>query len=292
MSHPHPLSPRPLPPVVVDGIIEAALAEDLGGGDPTSECTVPPGTTARAHMIAKARLVVSGLPIARRVFERLDPNVKFTLCSQDGDMLQPGARLATIEGDARAMLAAERTALNFLQRLSGTATLTRAFVEPAAGRCRIVDTRKTTPGLRALQRYAVRCGGGHNHRDDLGGGVLIKENHIRAAGGIPAAVGAARAAAPHALRVECEVTNFEELEQALDAGADVVMLDNMDDAAVRQAVAMVAGRAIVEVSGNVTVERIGVLAELGVDVISVGALTHSARAADISLLFETDENAV
>jgi len=292
MSHPHPLSPRPLPPVVVDGIIEAALAEDLGGGDPTSECTVPAGTTACAHMVAKARLVVAGLPVAQRVFERLDPTVKFTRSAQDGDVLQPGARLATIEGDARAILAAERTALNFVQRMAASVSPTQRFVEPAAGRCRVVDTRKTTPGLRALQRYAVRCGGGHNHRDDLGGGVLIKENHIRAAGGIDAAVGSARAAAPHALRVECEVTNHDELEQALQAGADVVMLDNMDDEAVRKAVGQVAGRAIVEVSGNVTVERIAVLAELGVDVISVGALTHSAPAADISLLFETGTNAV
>ena len=292
MSHPHPLSPRPLPPILTEGIIEAALAEDLGGGDPTSECTIRPGTAAKAHMLAKARLVVAGLPVARRVFQRLDRDVVIIESAQDGDLLQPGARLATIEGDARSMLAAERTALNFLQRLSGTATLTRQYVEAAAGRCRVVDTRKTTPGLRALQRYAVRCGGGHNHRDDLGGGVLIKENHIRAAGGIEAAVSSARAAAPHALRIECEVTSLDELGHALEAGADVVMLDNMDDAAVRQAVAEVDGRAIVEVSGNVTIERIGLLAELGVDVISVGALTHSAPAADISLLFETDTTAV
>lgn len=267
-------------------IITTALAEDLGGGDPTSAATVETGTVARATMIAKAPLVVSGLGVAADVFARLDPTIVFEPAVTDGTEVATRTVLATVQGDAAAMLAAERTALNLMQRMTGTATLTRAMVSAAAGRCRIVDTRKTTPGLRVLQRYAVRCGGGHNHRDNLGGGVLIKENHIRAAGGVAAAIEAAHAHAPHALRVECEVCTLDELRQALDAKADIVMLDNMDDAQVQEAVAVVAGRAIIEVSGNVTLPRIAILAGLGVDVISVGALTHSAPAGDISLLFD------
>jgi nicotinate-nucleotide pyrophosphorylase (carboxylating) len=195
--------------------------------------------------------------------------------------------VARVTGNARALLSAERTALNLVQRMSGVATLTRRFVDAAAGRCRITDTRKTTPGLRALQRYAVRCGGGHNHRNDLGSGVLIKENHIRCAGGVGPAITAARALAPHTMRVECEVTDLDELRQALDAAADVVLLDNMDDAQVQRAMEVVAGRATVEVSGNMSLPRVPRLAELGVDVISVGALTHSAPAADLSLQIDT-----
>lgn len=273
---------------LVDELIERALAEDLGGGDPTSEATTPIDAVASAWMIAKAPLTVCGLSVAQRVFVRVSQDIRFVSAVAEGARVPVGARLASIKGNARAILAAERTALNLVQRMTGTATLTRAFVDAVDGQCRIVDTRKTTPGLRALQRYAVRCGGGRNHRDDLGGGVLIKENHIRAAGGVAAAVTAARAQAPHALRIECEVTDLEELEQALTAKADIVMLDNMDDAMVERAVAQIAGRAIIEVSGNMTVARVPILAALGVDVISVGALTHSAPAADISLLFDTE----
>ncbi|MBL4687460.1 MAG: carboxylating nicotinate-nucleotide diphosphorylase [Nannocystaceae bacterium] len=273
---------------LVDEVIERALAEDLGGGDPTSEATTPADAVASAWMLAKAPLAVCGLSVAQRVFVRLSKDIRFVAAVAEGTCVPKGTRLARIEGNARAILAAERTALNLVQRMTGTATLTRAFVDAVDGKCRIVDTRKTTPGLRALQRYAVRCGGGRNHRDDLGGGVLIKENHIRAAGGVAAAVTAARAQAPHALRIECEVTDLDELEQALTAKADIVMLDNMDDAMVERAVAQIAGRAIIEVSGNMTVARAPILAALGVDVISVGALTHSAPAADISLLFDTE----
>lgn len=268
------------------GIVERALAEDLASGDVTARVTVPAGTTSRARMVAKAPLVVAGMAVARAVFSRVDPSIVVEGVVGDGTAVTPGTVLMTLSGDSRALLAGERTALNLLQRMCGVATLTRAYVEAAAGKCRICDTRKTMPGLRALDRYAVRCGGGHNHRNDLGAGVLIKENHVRAAGGVTAAVTRARQQAPHTLRVECEVTTLDELREALAAGAGAVLLDNMDDATVREAVAIAAGRAIVEVSGGVGLARISALAELGVDLISVGKLTHSAPASDISLLFE------
>jgi nicotinate-nucleotide pyrophosphorylase (carboxylating) len=191
----------------------------------------------------------------------------------------------SLHGPARALLQGERVALNFVQRLCGIATLTRAYVDalPPGGRTRITDTRKTTPGLRALERYAVRCGGGYNHREDLSSAVLIKDNHIAAAGGIGEAVARSRERAPHTSRVECEVETMHQLEQALAAGVDIIMLDNFDDAALAQAVAKVAGRAMLEVSGGVTLERVPIIAKAGIDVISVGALTHSARAMDLGL---------
>lgn len=273
-------------PAEIERVIDIALAEDLAGGDITSEACVPEGVQAVARLVAKADLVVCGMPVASHAFHRLDPKAAWRPCVADGDRVRAGVEIATVTGDARAMLGAERTALNFLQRLSGVATQTAAFVAAAGGRCRIVDTRKTTPGLRALQRWAVRCGGGHNHRDDLSGGVLIKENHIRAAGGIEAAVTRCRDRAPHVLRIECEVTTVDELREALQAGADAVLLDNMDDDTVRRAVEIARGRAIVEVSGGIDLPRVERLAAIGVDIISVGALTHSAPAADISLLFD------
>jgi nicotinate-nucleotide pyrophosphorylase (carboxylating) len=269
----------------VDGVIERALAEDLHGGDITSNATVAPDLKVDARLVAKAHLVVSGLFVAGRVLSRLDGTMRFNARVAEGNRVKPGDELALIEGNARALLAGERTALNLLQHLSGVATLTRAFVDAAGGKARICDTRKTTPGLRRLERYAVRCGGGYNHRNDLGAGVLIKENHIRCAGGVEAAVRAARKRAPHPLRVECEVTDFAELDAALAAGAEIVLLDNMDDERVAAAVVRVNRRAIVEVSGGITLERVSRLAAAGVDVISVGALTHSAPAADISMLF-------
>lgn len=271
----------------VEGIVERALAEDLSAGDVTTRSTVHAGTKARARLVAKSQLVVCGLPMAAAVFRRLDPAGSFVAVSAEGTQVQPRTVIATIEGDARAMLGAERTALNLVQRMSGIATTTAKYVAAAAGGCRVTDTRKTMPGLRVLDRYAVRVGGGHNHRNDLGAGVLIKENHIRAAGGIAAAVGGAKRHAPHSLRVECEVTSLAEVDEALAAGADAILLDNMDDAAVTAAVARIGGRAIVEVSGNVDLARLAGLAKLGVDLVSVGALTHSVVAADISLLFET-----
>lgn len=269
-----------------DAIIEVALAEDLASGDVTSRSTVAADTRGRARLVAKAPIVVAGLFVAEAVFRRVEPDVEFVSHAREGERVERGTVLALIAGPARALLAAERTALNLLQRMSGVATLTRSYVEAAGGKCRITDTRKTTPGLRALERYAVRCGGGHNHRNDLGAAVLIKENHVRAAGGITPAITRARQSAPHTMKIECEVTDLDELREALLAGADIIMLDNMDDAQVRRAVEINAGKAVLEVSGGVDVGRVAAVAGLGIDVISVGKLTHSAPAADISLLFE------
>lgn len=267
-------------------IIDRALAEDLASGDVTSRVSVPAETQARARLVAKAPLVTAGLGVAAAVFRRVDPSAQVELVVADGERVEPGTIVARVRGSARSLLAAERTALNLLQRMSGVATQTRSFVDAVDGRARITDTRKTMPGLRALDRYAVRCGGGHNHRNDLGAGVLIKENHIRAAGGIRAAIEGAKRDAPHTLRVECEVTDEDELREALAAGAEIVMLDNMDDAAIVRAVGIVDGRALIEVSGGISCERAAAVAGLGVDLISVGKLTHSVTAADISLLFE------
>jgi nicotinate-nucleotide pyrophosphorylase (carboxylating) len=270
----------------IDRIIDSALAEDLDGGDVTTRATVAADQTAAGMIIAKQTLVCAGGPVVARVFERVDPSVEVELMADEADVLVPGGEIVRLSGNARSILVGERTALNLLARACGVATLTAAYVEAGAGKVRIADTRKTMPGLRALDRYAVRRGGGHNHRNDLGGGVLIKENHIRAAGSIKEAVHAAREHAAHALRIQCEVTDVDELEEALGAGADAVLLDNMSDAAIAESVKIARNRAVIEASGGVTLERIPRLVELGVDVISVGALTHSAPAADVSLLFE------
>ncbi|TPV96766.1 MAG: carboxylating nicotinate-nucleotide diphosphorylase [Myxococcales bacterium FL481] len=266
--------------------IAAALREDLSGGDVTTRCTVPHGTEAGAKLVAREDLVVCGMSVVRQVFTQVDATVDCFDFADDGESVAAGAVLGRLQGPAASLLAGERTALNLLQRSCGVATQTQAYVAAARGRLRVADTRKTMPGLRALDRYAVRCGGGHNHRNDLGGGVLIKENHVRAAGGISPAVRRARDSAPHLLKVACEVETLDQLDEAIAAGAEIVLLDNMDDDTVRRAVARGQDRVILEVSGGITLERIDVLAELGVDVVSVGALTHSARAADISLLFE------
>ena len=270
----------------LDRVLQRAFDEDLPSTDVTTVACVPADAQATACIVAKAPLVVCGQAVAARAFSMLDPAIRYQEVVADGTRVEPKTTVATLEGPARAVLVAERTALNFMQRLSGTATLVRSFADAAAGKCRVVDTRKTTPGLRALQRYAVRCGGGHNHRNDLGSGVLIKENHIRASGGIAQAIERARARAPHGLRIECEVTSLDEAQVAVDAGADVIMLDNMDNDLCREAVARFGGKVILEASGNITIERVAALADLGIDVISVGAFTHSAPAADLSLLFE------
>ena len=270
----------------IERILRVAFDEDLPSTDITTVSTVPPEAQASGRIVAKAALVVCGQDIAAQAFATIDAGVRYEVLVRDGTAVEVGEPIARLTGPARSILAAERTALNLMQRLSGTATMVRSYVEAAAGRCRVVDTRKTTPGLRSLERYAVRCGGGHNHRNDLSSGVLIKENHIRAAGGIEAAIAGAKAHAPHSLRIECEVSSLEEALVAIDAGAEVVMLDNMDDAQVQTAVAKIAGRALVEVSGGITLPRIATLAGIGVDVISVGAFTHSAPAADLSLLFD------
>ena len=269
-------------------IVTAALVEDLAGGDITTAATVASTARAVARAVAKSALVVAGGDVFARVFYEVDPGLRVERKLADGARAEPGAVLWEVEGSARSILMGERTALNFAQRLSGIATLTSRFVDavPAGSTLRVVDTRKTTPGLRALERHAVRCGGGKNHRNDLGSAVLIKDNHIAAAGGITAAIERARQNAAHTSRVEVEVESLAALDEALAAGADIVMLDNFAPADVTQAVQRARGRALVEVSGGITLERIAELARAGVDVVSVGALTHSAPAADISLDLE------
>jgi nicotinate-nucleotide pyrophosphorylase (carboxylating) len=271
----------------IDRIIRTALQEDIGLGDITTRATIAPGTTARAELVAKQDFVLAGIDVARQVFSILDSSVAFEKLREDGCHAQRGDVLAWIKGDAAILLQGERVALNLLQRMSGVATHTAAFVKELEGTgASVVDTRKTTPGLRVLEKYAVRVGGGRNHRTSLYDGVLIKENHVAAAGGIAVAVARARETAPHTLRIEIETRDLAEVEEALAAGADVIMLDNMDPDTLRQAVAMVDGRALTEASGGVTLETVRGIAETGVDLISVGALTHSSPAVDISMLFQ------
>lgn len=270
----------------VDRLIRIALEEDIGPGDVTTAATVAPGTMARAELVAKEDFVLAGIDIARRVFALVDGEVAFEALIRDGQAVRRGEVLAWLKGDAASLLQGERVALNLLQRLSGVATLTARFVKEVEGTgATIVDTRKTTPGLRALEKYAVRVGGAGNHRMALYDGVLIKENHIAAAGGIPLAVSRARQRAPHTLKIEVEVRDLAEVAAALNAGADILLLDNMDLAQLRAAVELVAGRAVCEASGGVNLDTVRVIAETGVDLISVGALTHSYRAVDISMLF-------
>lgn len=273
---------------LLDRIVDAALAEDLEGGDLTTEATVPADARAVARAVARKDLVVCGGDVFARVFYRVDPGVRVERLLDEGADAKRGDVLWVAEGSARSLLMAERTALNFAQRLSGIATLARAYVRalPPGSKTRVTDTRKTTPGLRALERYAVRTGGAHNHRDTLGSAVMIKDNHIQAAGGIAVAVERARARAPHTSKIEVEVASLAELDQALEAGADIVMLDNFAEADVAAGVAKAKGKALVEVSGGITLERIAKLAAAGVDVISSGALTHSAPSADIALDLE------
>jgi nicotinate-nucleotide pyrophosphorylase (carboxylating) len=266
-------------------LVARALSEDLAGGDVTTSATVALQARAVARAVAKSSLVVCGGEVFARVFYELDPGLRVERKLDDGARAEPATVLWEVEGSARSILMAERTALNFAQRMSGVATLTRRFVDavPAGSTLRVVDTRKTTPGLRALERHAVRSGGGLNHRNDLGSAVLIKDNHIIAAGGVRAAIERARGLAPHTSRIEIEVESLAMLEEALAAGAEIVMLDNFVPAEIESAVRLARGRALVEVSGGVTLERIPELARAGVDVVSIGALTHSAPAADISL---------
>ncbi len=272
---------------LVDEIILRALREDMPMGDLTTDSTIPEAQEASARIIAKEDGVVAGLPVFMRVFTLLDPHASFNLLVEEGATVTKGTVLMTFGGNARALLKAERTALNLLQRMSGIATMTHAFAAAFAGtRTKIVDTRKTVPGLRYLDKYAVRAGGGTNHRYCLSDGVLIKDNHIKASGGITAAVSRARAVAPHTIRIEVETENMDMVREALEAGADIIMLDNMTDAQMTEAVALVAGRALTEASGNVTVDRAGRIAATGVDLVSSGALTHSVRAMDISMRFD------
>jgi nicotinate-nucleotide pyrophosphorylase (carboxylating) len=266
-------------------IVARALAEDLEGGDLTTEATVDAGMEATAHAVARSKVVVCGGDVFRAVFSEVDPKLEVAANAADGTVAQAGDVLWTVRGCARSILMGERTALNFVQRMTGIATLAREYVSavPSGTPTRITDTRKTTPGLRMLERYAVRTGGAHNHRDTLGSAVLIKDNHIATAGGITRAVERARQRAPHTSKIEVEVESLADLESALEAGADIVMLDNFSPGDIDAAVARAKGRALVEVSGGITLARIATLARAGVDVISVGALTHSAPAADIGL---------
>lgn len=282
----------PLPPEALS-LIEAALAEDVGPGDFTTLWTVPADRRARARIVAKAPGVIAGSEVAVEVFRRVDVSLDVEVVAGDGTAVEPGDVVMRISGSAASILTAERTALNFLQQLSGVATVTRRYVDAIAGTgARVIDTRKTTPGMRRLEKAAVVAGGGANHRVGLYDMVMIKDNHIAAAGGITAAVAAVRARNDRAVRVEVETTSLDEVREALAAGVDRVMFDNMTPELMRQAVALVraagSGRPETEASGGITLETIRGYAETGVDFISVGALTHSAPALDLSLRLEAD----
>ncbi|EAR52992.1 nicotinate-nucleotide pyrophosphorylase [Oceanicola granulosus HTCC2516] len=285
MSHPsHP----PLPDVILEPLVRHALMEDLGShGDLTTRTVIPPGTRYGASLRAREAGTVSGMQIARLAFRLVDPALDVQVHRPDGTTVSPGDVLMEIAGDAAAILSAERVALNFAGRLSGIATLTAAFVAETAGtRARITCTRKTTPGLRLVEKQAVLHGGGHNHRFSLSDAILIKDNHIAAAGGIPAVLAAVRTQASHMVRVEIEVDRLDQLEEVLaEGGADVVLLDNMDSATLAEAVALNAGRLVLEASGNMALPRVAEVAATGVDYISVGALTHSATVLDLGLDF-------
>ena len=275
-------------------VVETALAEDLAWGDVTSDALVPAELPATAVMVAKQDGVLAGLAVAAEVFRAVDASSFVELLVEDGEWVESGRELLRVTGRARSLLAAERVALNFVQRLSGTATLTARFVEAVAGTgARIVDTRKTTPGLRLLEKYAVRCGGGHNHRFHLGDAVLVKDNHraaLAAAGGsLAEVVRGARAALPHTTTVEIEVDSADQLEEALAVEPDAILLDNMSPEELVVCVRRIGGRARVEASGGVNLQTVRAIAETGVDLISVGALTHSAPALDVSLEFRMGE---
>jgi nicotinate-nucleotide pyrophosphorylase (carboxylating) len=269
----------------IDRIIENALLEDIHTGDITTMAVVPEKRSAAARLIAKESMVLAGIHVAARVFALVDPEAHFTARFADGALLQAGDVIAEIIGDAASLLQAERVALNLLQRMSGIATLTARYKQAVTGTgAKVADTRKTTPGLRQLEKYAVRVGGGNNHRSGLYDAVLIKENHIAAAGGIAVAVERARAFVPHTMKIEVETETLDQVDEALAAGADVIMLDNMDLETMRRAVVLIGGRSLTEASGGVSLDSIAAIAGTGVDIISVGALTHSARAMDISML--------
>ena len=278
---------EPLDPSVYRQIVRRALAEDLGWGDVTTEATVPADLRGHGKIVVKASAVLAGLDVAAEVFRQLDPAVHITLRHRDGDRCEPGQIAAEVRGAAALMLTAERTALNFVQRLSGIATLTRRYVDAAEARITVLDTRKTTPTLRALEKYAVRAGGGSNHRSGLDDGILIKDNHVRLAGGVVEAVKRMKAARQEML-IEVEAQSLADVEAAIEAGADVVLLDNLPLEQIHQAVARIAGRAKIEISGGVTLERMPELSRTGADYVSVGALTHSAPAVDLSFEIDLD----
>lgn len=280
-----------LPRLLVARAVEQALAEDLGTrGDVTTDATVTARALATATFGARRDGVIAGLAVAEAAFHAVDARVSFTPLVADGDRVKAGAVVARVDGPARALLTAERVALNFLCHMSGIATLTRCYVDAVVGtRARIIDTRKTTPGLRAFEKYAVRCGGGFNHRSGLYDAILIKDNHIVAAGGVEAAIAAARAHAGHMVKIEVEVGDLSELAAALKHPIDAVLLDNMEVLVLRKAVETVGGRVLTEASGGVNLDTVSAIAETGVDLISVGALTHSAPILDLGLDFESGD---
>lgn len=275
----------PLHPVMYEELVRCALREDLGrGGDLTTDAVVPAAATTTARIVSRVDGRVAGIDAAAATFRMLDPSAQVRTVIPDGNDVAPGGVVAEISGSARALLSAERTALNLLARMCGVATLARAFARAVEGTgTRVVCTRKTTPGLRVLEKYAVRCGGGSNHRFGLDDAVLIKDNHVALAGGVRTAVELARAAVGHTVKVELEVDTLEQLAEALELGVDAVLLDNMHPPTLREAVRLVDGRAVTEASGGVTLDTVAEIAATGVDLVSVGALTHSATALDLSL---------
>lgn len=273
---------EPLGPDKYRDLVRRALAEDIGPGDVTTKATVDETHRARAVLLAKSPCVIAGLDLAAEAFRQLDPEVAIRIHHRDGAWCEPGTEIAEIRGRASALLTAERTALNFMQRMTGVATLTRQFVDAAAGRIVVLDTRKTTPLMRVLEKYAVRAGGGVNHRFGLSDGVLIKDNHVRLAGGVCNAVARMRASSP-GMPIEVEAQSLSEVADALQAGADIILLDNLSTTDIIDAVRQCRGRAKTEISGGVTLARMPELAESGADYVSIGALTHSAPAADLSL---------
>ncbi|RLC30877.1 MAG: carboxylating nicotinate-nucleotide diphosphorylase [Deltaproteobacteria bacterium] len=276
----------------VKHIIQMALEEDLGAGDVTSDAVIPPEINGCAVLLARETLVLAGMPVFKQVFEALGSTVAFEEYFSEGSLVEAEQEVCRIAGSLRLILKAERTALNFLQRMSGIATLTRRYVEMVGASARILDTRKTVPGHRWLDKYAVRIGGGTNHRFGLSDGILIKDNHIAVAGSIEKAVLLARENASHTLKVEVEVEDLEGVDAALKAGADIIMLDNMAPPMIREAVRKVQGKALLEASGGITPDTIREVAKTGVDMISVGALTHSAKAADFSLEIVAEDGAI
>jgi nicotinate-nucleotide pyrophosphorylase (carboxylating) len=278
-----------LSPLEIEAAVTRALGEDLGrAGDITSIATVPEDTRGRGVVVARKPGVIAGLPLVAACFQRLSGQIEIAASARDGDAFAAGAKLMTVEGDARAILGAERTALNFVGHLSGVATATAAFAKRVAHtKARIICTRKTTPGLRALEKYAVRCGGGFNHRFGLDDAMLIKDNHIAVAGGIGAVLRRAKAAAGHLVKIEIEVDSLEQLDEVLKVGiADVVLIDNFDLESMRRAVTMAAGRVVIEASGGITLDSAAMIAETGVDYLSSGSLTHSVQTLDIGLDIE------
>lgn len=270
----------------VDELIKAVLKEDMPAGDLTTESIVPENSVSRAVIIAKEQGVLAGLDIAARVFELLEGDLEFQANTRDGCKVTAGEVVAELSGCTRTILKGERTALNFLQRLSGIATETHKYCQEIRGTgARITDTRKTTPGLRYLEKYAVRMGGGVNHRFSLSDAVLIKDNHIAACGGIIPAVRAARERVPHTVKIEVETETLEQVREAIDAGADIIMLDNMDINTMKEAVSLVGGKAVVEASGGISLDNVYEIAKTGVDIISVGSITHSAGSLDLSMKF-------